>query len=146
MINLLYPQVYTLLAKDYNSFFECEDYQNTYKLWDDSMAVSSKTDWIKSLRQREKRDLLTYCREEFAMRAVEIETLMKILGRLLPKHRYHAESKAFSNPNYTQRYFDGILDSTDIPQSEFNDMISGKKSYMGLIDNDTDGQDRKSVV
>ena len=145
MINLLYPQVYTLLAKDYNSFFECEDYQNTYKLWDDSMAVSSKTDWINSLRQREKRDLLTYCREEFAMRAVEIETLTKMFGRLLPKHRYHAEYKAFSNPNYTQRYFDGILDSTDIPQSEFNDMVSGKKSYMGLIDNDTDGQFKHSL-
>lgn len=138
MLNLLYPQVYTLLASDYETFFECENYQNTYKLWDESMKVSSESDWIRHLKQKTKRNLLNHCKEEFKMTSVQIQGLSTILERLLPKHRYHGEPKAFSNPNYTQRYFDSILAQTDIPQSKFDDMIVGKESYMDFIDNDKD--------
>lgn len=138
MINLLFPQVYSLLSKDYHSFFEIEDYQNTYKLWNESMSVSPDSDWLKSIRQKSKRNLMNYCKKELEMSDVEIQTLTEILERLIPNHRYRAESKAFSNPNYTQRYFDGILDSADIPQLEFDEMIAGVKSFKDFIDNDDD--------
>lgn len=138
MINLLFPQVYTLLSKDYHTFFEIEDYQNSYKLWNESMSVSPDSDWLKSIRQKSKRNLMNYCKKELEMSDVELQTLTEILERLIPNHRYRAGSKVFSNPNYTQRYFDGILDSADIPQSEFDDMIAGVKSYKDFIDNDAD--------
>jgi len=136
MLNLLYPQVYTLLASEYETFFECESHQNTYKLWEDSMKVSPDSDWIKHLKQKRKRNLLKYCKDELKMSPSQIQGLYTILDRLVPKHRYNGEPKAFSNPNYTQRYFDSILAQTDIPQSKFNDMIAGKESYMEFIDND----------
>lgn len=136
MLNLLYPQVYTLLASEYESFFECESHQNTYKLWNDSMKVSSDTDWIKHIKQKRKRNLLIYCEDELKMSSSQIQSLNTILDRLLPTHRYHNEPKAFSNPNYTRRYFDSILAQTDIPQFKFNDMIAGRESYMEFIDND----------
>lgn len=138
MLNLLYPQVYTLLASDYETFFECEDHQNTYKLWDESMKVSSQSDWIRHLKQKTKRNLLNHCKDELNMTSVQIQGLSTILERLVPKHRYHGEPKAFSNPNYTQRYFDSILAQTDIPQSKFDEMVAGKESYMDFIDNDKD--------
>lgn len=138
MLNLLYPQVYTLLASGYETFFECENYQNTYKLWDESMIVSSETDWIRHLKQKTKRNLLNHCKVELKMTEVQIQGLSTILERLIPKHRYHGEPKAFSNPNYTQRYFDSILAQTDIPQSKFDDMVAGIESYMDFINNDKD--------
>lgn len=136
MLNLLYPQVYTLLASKYETFFECESHQNTYKLWDDSMKTSPDSDWIKHIKQKRKRNLLNYCKDELKMSPSQIQSLYTILDRLVPKHRYNGEPKAFSNPNYTQRYFDSILAQTDIPQSKFNDMIAGKESYVEFIDND----------
>ena len=138
MLNLLYPQVYTLLASGYETFFECEDHQNTYKLWDESMTVSSESDWIRHLRQKTKRNLLNHCKDELKMSSFQIQGLSTILERLVPKHRYHGEPKAFSNPNYTQRYFDSILAQTDIPQSKFDDMVAGIESYLDFIDNDKD--------
>lgn len=138
MLNLLYPQVYTLLASEYETFFECESYQNTYKLWDESMKVSSESDWIRHQKQKTKRNLLNHCKDEFKMSSVQIQGLNTILERLVPKHRYHGEPKAFSNPNYTQRYFDSILAQTDIPQSKFDDMVAGKESYKEFIENDKD--------
>lgn len=138
MLNLLYPQVYTLLASEYETFFECEDYQNTYKLWNESMTVSSQSDWIRHLKQKTKRNLLEYCKDVLKMTSVQVQGLSTILERLVPKHRYHGEPKAFSNPNYTQRYFDSILAQTDIPQSKFDYMIAGKESYVEFIDNDKD--------
>ena len=63
------------------------------------------------------------------MTSVQIQGLSTILERLVPKHRYHGEPKAFSNPNYTQRYFDSILAQTDIPQSKFDEMVAGKESF-----------------
>lgn len=138
MLNLLYPQVYTLLASGYETFFECDNYQNTYKLWDESMTVSSETDWIRHLKQKTKRNLLNHCKVELKMTEVQIQGLSTILERLIPKHRYHGEPKAFSNPNYTQRYFDSILAQTDIPQSKFDDMVAGIVSYMDFINNDKD--------
>ncbi|PWL58642.1 MAG: hypothetical protein DBY35_12545 [Bacteroidales bacterium] len=138
MLNLLYPQVYTLLASEYETFFECESYQNTYKLWDESMKVSSESDWIRHQKQKTKRNLLNHCKDEFKMSSVQIQRLNTILERIVPKHRYHGEPKAFSNPNYTQRYFDSILAQTDIPQSKFDDMVAGKESYKEFIENDKD--------
>lgn len=138
MLNLLYPQVYTLLASEYETFFECESYQNTYKLWDESMKVSSESDWIRHQKQKTKRNLLNHCKDELKMTSVQIQGLSTILERLVPKHRYHGEPKAFSNPNYTQRYFDSILAQTDIPQSKFDDMVAGIESYLDFIDNDKD--------
>lgn len=138
MLNLLYPQVYTLLASEYETFFECESYQNTYKLWDESMKVSSESDWIRHQKQKTKRNLLNHCKDEFKMSSVQIQGLNTILERIVPKHRYHGEPKAFSNPNYTQRYFDSILAQTDIPQSKFDDMVAGKESYKEFIENDKD--------
>lgn len=136
LLNLLFPQVYTLLASDYETFFECESHQNTYKLWNDSMRVSSESDWLRHIKQKKKQNLFTYCKEELNMRPAQIQDMLTILERLLPNHRYHGEAKAFSNPNYTQRYFDSILAQTDIPQSKFDDMIAGKDSYMEFINND----------
>lgn len=138
MLNLLYPQVYTLLASEYETFFECESYQNTYKLWDESMKVSSESDWIRHQKQKTKRNLLNHCKDEFKMSSVQIQGLNTILERIVPKHRYHGEPKAVSNPNYTQRYFDSILAQTDIPQSKFDDMVAGKESYKEFIENDKD--------
>lgn len=138
MLNLLYPQVYTILASGYGTFFECEDHQNTYKLWDESMTVSSESDLIRHLKQKTKRNLLNHCKDELKMTSVQIQGLSTILERLVPKHRYHGEPKAFSNPNYTQRYFDSILAQTDIPQSKFNDMVAGIEPYLDFIDNDKD--------
>lgn len=136
LLNLLYPQVFTLLSSEYETFFECENYQNTYKLWNDSMRVSSDSDWIRHIKQERKRDLLSVCEVDLKMTKTQIQGLRTILERLLPSHRYHAEAKAFSNPNYTQRYFDSILAQTDIPQAKFDDMIAGKESYTDFIDND----------
>ena len=136
MLNLLYPQVYSLLSSDYETFFECEDYQNTYKLWNDSMKVSRESNWIKYIKQKRKQDLLKYCKDEFKMTSSQIQDLHTILERLLPNHRYHGDAKAFSNPNYTQRYFDSILSQSDIPQSKFNNFIGGKESYAEFITND----------
>ena len=136
LLNLLFPQVYTLLATEYETFLECENYQNSYKLWNDSMKVSSESDWIKHLKQKRKRNLLKYCEEELEMTQSQIRELVTILERLLPQHRYHGEAKAFSNPNYTQRYFDSILSQSDIAQSRFNDLIDGKESYEEFITND----------
>jgi len=140
MINLLFPEVYTLLARDYENFFDCESHQNTYKLWTESMKVSADSDWPRHLRQKHKRNLMKYCEEELKMNPSQIRTLSEILGRLVYEHRYQGESKGFSNPVYTQRYFDGILAQTDIPQSEFDAMLSGVKPYQKLIDEDKDEQ------
>ena len=136
LLNLIFPQVYSLLASDYETFFECESHQNTYKLWNDSMKVSRDSNWIKYINQKNKKDLLKYCEEELKMTKSQIQELGTILERLLPNHRYHGEAKAFSNPNYTQRYFDSILSQSDIKQSVFNDMIAGKDSYVEFITND----------
>lgn len=136
MINLLFPQVYTLLATEYENFFECESHQNSYKLWDESMKVSPDSDWIKSLTQKRKRNLMDHCKTYLGMNENQCEVLSTILDRLLPKHRYQADAKAFSNHNYTQRYFDSILAQNDIPQSEFDAMIDGNTLFEDFIDND----------
>lgn len=102
------------------------------------MKVSSESDWIRHQKQKTKRNLLNHCKDEFKMSSVQIQRLNTILERIVPKHRYHGEPKAFSNPNYTQRYFDSILAQTDIPQSKFDDMVAGKESYKEFIENDKD--------
>ena len=100
------------------------------------MKVSRDSNWIKYINQKNKKDLLKYCEEELKMTKSQIQELGTILERLLPNHRYHGEAKAFSNPNYTQRYFDSILSQSDIKQSVFNDMIAGKDSYVEFITDD----------
>lgn len=140
MINLLFPEVYTLLAREYETFFDCESHQNTYKLWTESMNVSADSDWLRHLKQKRKRNLLKYCEDELNMNSSQLLILTEILGRLVYEHRYQGEPKGFSNPAYTQRYFDGILEQSDIPQSEFDAMLSGSKLYKKVIDEDKDEQ------
>lgn len=100
------------------------------------MKVSSESNWLRHIKQKKKQNLLTYCNEELKMSSSQIQDMLTILERILPKHRYQGESKGFSNPNYTQRYFDSILSQSDIKQSVFNDMIAGKDSYVEFITND----------
>lgn len=142
MLYLLFPDVYTLLSKDYKRVLCTERYTSNYQLWDPSKAVSRDDDFIEYLNQKSKYDLSEYCKKQFEYDDYQMRDLMTILNRLLPSTgRVNDLSKGFSNPNYTERYFNGVLESSEISDKEFDKLISkGKAGIKKFINEDVDKQ------
>lgn len=142
MLYLLFPDVYTLLSTDFNRVLYTERYTNNYQLWDSTKAVSRDDDFLQYLRQKNYYDIREYCKTKLMYDDYKMKDLVTILNRLLPSTgRVNDLSKGFSNPNYTRRYFNGILESSDISDKQFNELIQkGKVEIKRFIDDDIDGQ------
>lgn len=142
MLYLLFPDVYTLLSTDFNRVLYTERYTNNYQLWDSTKAVSRDDDFLQYLHQKNYYDIREYCKTKFEYDDYKMKDLVTILSRLLPcTGRVNDLSKGFSNPNYTRRYFNGILESSDISDKQFNELIlTGKVEIKRFIDDDIDGQ------
>ena len=146
MLNILFPNVYNLLAKEYDRYLECEQYQSRFKLWEESMRADSKTDFIRSLQQKRKLNLMEICKSELKMSTRDLLDLKEILDRLFPKYGSHREINSISNPNYTKRYFDGILDKSEISTQQFSDLISGDEDYKSFIDSDAEYEEYRNSL
>ena len=119
MLKLLFREIYDIL-QDEPERYMCKT-NGYHVLWNEGMAHSgnsSRFDWS----ARERRDLFghpAYGR----LSDREKEHLKHILERLLPVHKEPAR-KAFADPFYTQRYFYGILQHTEMPDTEFKALMS----------------------
>lgn len=142
MLYLLFPDVYTLLSKDFKRVLYTERYTNNFQLWDSTKTVSRDDDFLQYLRQKNYYDIREYCKTKFEYDEYKMKDLEVILNRLLPNtSRVHDLSKGFSNPNYTRRYFNGILESSDISDKQFNELIKrGKVAIKEFIDEDTNSE------
>lgn len=142
MLYLLFPDVYTLLSSDFKRVIYTERYTNNYQLWDSSKAVSRDDDFLQYLRQKNYYDIREYCKTKFEYDDYKMKDLERILNRLLPSTGCVNDlSKGFSNPNYTRRYFNGILESSDISDKQFDELIKkGKVEIKRFIDEDIDSQ------
>lgn len=140
MLYLLFPDVYTLLSKDFKRVLYTERYTNNFQLWDSTKTVSRDDDYLQYLRQKNYYDIKEYCKTKFKYDEYKMKDLVTILNRLLPNtNRVHDLSKGFSNPNYTRRYFNGILESSDISDKQFNELIKkGKVAIKEFIIDDID--------
>lgn len=142
MLYLLYPEVYTLLSKDFKRVLYTERYTTNYQLWDTSKAVSRNDDFLQYLNQQNMYDIREYCKNHFGYDDYKMKELETILNRLLPNTgRVNDLSKGFSNPNYTKRYFNGILESSEISDQQFNELIiKGRDDIKKFIEKDIDNQ------
>ena len=142
MLYLLFPEVYTLLSKDFKRVLYTERYTTNYQLWDSSKAVSRDDDFLQYLNQRNMYDIREYCKKQFGYDDHKMKDLKAILDRLLPNTgRVNDLSKGFSNPNYTKRYFNGILESSEMSDQEFNELIIKEREFIkNFIDKDLDNQ------
>lgn len=146
MLNILYPTVYNLLAKEYDRYLECEQYQSRFKLWDESMKTDSKSDFLRSIQQKRKLSLLKTCESELKMSARSLSDVQEILERLFPKYGSHRDMNSIANPNYTKRYFDGILDKSEISTKRFLDLLSGNEDYKSFIDSDAKDEEYRNSL
>ncbi|WP_290202733.1 P-loop NTPase fold protein [uncultured Bacteroides sp.] len=142
MLYLLFPEVYTLLSKDFMRVLYTERYTNNYQLWDSGKVVSKDDDFLLYLHQKNYYDIREYCKIQFKYDDYKMKDLVTILDRLLPSNgRVNDLSKGFSNPNYTRRYFNGILESSEISDKQFDEIITtGKVEIKKFIDDDIDCQ------
>lgn len=116
LLNLLYPNVYDLLKHGYNTYLSCE--QGHYRLWNNKMKKSDN-DWYERLHPHKNLKEEDSYKEALA----ENDVVENILERLLPLHRFEPYPKAFSNPNYTKRYFYGILQHSEMSDEAFKVLI-----------------------
>lgn len=142
MLYLLFPEVYTLLSKDFKRVLYTERYTTNYQLWDTSKAVSRDDDFLQYLNQRNLYDIREYCKNQFGYDDHKMKDLVHILNRLLPNTgRVNDLTKRFSNPNYTKRYFNGVLESSEISDQQFNELIiKRREDIKEFIGKDIDNQ------
>lgn len=142
MLSLLFPEVYSLLSKDYEQYLYTDRYTSNYQLWNSKMSISKEENYLLYLNQRNMRDLKDYCIEKLEYDDYKIRDMMTILNRLVPTtNNINDLTKKFSNPNYIKRYFNGILESTEISDKKFNELIKkGKDEIQKFIDEDVDNQ------
>lgn len=118
LLNLLYPDVYELLRKEYNRFLINQ--YGVYHLW--SKSNNNYNSQYRDLFNKPK-DI----RDEPQVKNMpsrEREALDLILNRLF-SGSYTQEPKAISNPNYTERYFYQILQSSELSGKDFDELING---------------------
>lgn len=142
MLSLLFPEVYSLLSKDYERYLYTDRYTSNYQLWDSSKAISKDDNFFLYLNQRNMQDLKEYCKDKLGYDQYKINHVMSILYRLIPNsNNVNDLAKRFSNPNYIKRYFNGILESSEISDKKFNGLIKkGKDEIKKFIDDDVDNQ------
>lgn len=133
LLSLAFPNIYETLRRYYNRFLINE---NGYlQLWTKDIVLPPEKYFFK------QKPLDFYDLEEVkSLNQIEREKLQQILNRLLPIYFSTPEKNSFRNPNYIDRYFFQVLQSSEISQIQFNTLIKGDfEQIKNFIDNDIEG-------